>query len=68
MDNSPNSPTYPPSGITQVEWQEMSTSERAALVYRPVPDSFEDDDDVHSFRLASRGPLGRGGPADGTRT
>ncbi|WP_217134814.1 hypothetical protein [Streptomyces sp. AC558_RSS880] len=41
---------YPPPGITQAEWQEMSTSERAALVYDGEPMSWESDPDVQDLR------------------
>ncbi|CAL9530916.1 hypothetical protein SUDANB176_04050 [Streptomyces sp. enrichment culture] len=45
---------YPPPGITQAEWQDMSVSERAAILYRPEPDDFESDWQVERFRWSSR--------------
>ncbi|MEU6321503.1 hypothetical protein [Streptomyces sp. NPDC047009] len=45
---------YPPPGITQSEWAELSTSEKAAIAYRPVPDDMEDDWRLDQFRRNSR--------------
>ncbi|WP_406719328.1 hypothetical protein OHA53_11055 [Streptomyces althioticus] len=45
---------FPPPGVTQMEWHEMSTSERAAVTYAGEPSSFEDDYDVDLFRWATR--------------
>ncbi|MFF1275146.1 hypothetical protein ACFVZC_17290 [Streptomyces marokkonensis] len=39
-----------PVGMTQAEFMELPTSERAALMYKPVPDSFENDPDVQRAR------------------
>ncbi|MFD3623242.1 hypothetical protein [Streptomyces sp. NPDC058698] len=43
-----------PLGMTQAEFMELSTSERAAIVYSGEPASFEDDYDVDRFRWATR--------------
>ncbi|WP_167455490.1 hypothetical protein [Streptomyces tirandamycinicus] len=44
---------YPPPGITQMEWAEMSTSERAAALYNGEPISWEDDWDMKWRRWLS---------------
>ncbi|WP_431958781.1 hypothetical protein [Actinacidiphila sp. bgisy160] len=41
---------YPPPGITQREWADMSTSERAAALYNGEPMSWAHDDDVQRLR------------------
>lgn len=43
-----------PVGMTQAEFMELSTSERAALTYRPAPDDWENDWNVQRFRDYSR--------------
>jgi hypothetical protein len=41
---------FPPPGITQMEWAEMTASERAEALYSGEPGSFEHLEEVQELR------------------